>query len=221
VCYLFNPLAIYISKTLVQVGVGVFLLHYGFEIYKKQKTYDRSTAKVSDQINKARAATPSIFPITKIMFAGIRQGDGEDFLKSFYTWSKIKRDEYLFHWRDSILNTENEINNQSEARKSIWEIKNDGLEAILSVLSSEKLSFYSDMNKFIKKTVDLNESSQSLLDEWKRLSGVEQELAEKIKKLHMMLDSAHDENVDQKGFERKLDEYCRTNDFDFVRSLIN
>jgi hypothetical protein len=203
-----------ILEPLMQLIVGSILLFLGFWIYKQQKKYDKSTAKVNEQIEKAQEAIPTISRISDFVFAIFRAENDKDFLDKIFRLSEMRKEIYLKSFLN-VVNLPEEMKFQNENMNRISKVKNDILKNILFEILSDKFGLIFRFDDYFKMLMTRSENTQDLLDDWLSLRNVEKQYNQKTEELRETLAEAHDENEEKTAFEKRMKEYCQRNNLKF------
>jgi hypothetical protein len=203
----------------VQAGVAIFLLHYGLRIYKKQKIYDKSSAKVNERIEKAQEAIPALSRVSNFVLSLIQAKDDKDFLEKFFRRSEVRREIYITSFLNGVLNLSEETKRQNEIMAKISKVKDDNLIKILFELSSERYGLIFRFDDYFKMLRSRTENTPELLNDWLSLRNAEMQFNQKTEDFSLTLAEAHDENEERTVFEKRLKDYCQRNNFKFFSTM--
>jgi hypothetical protein len=161
--YNFESIIVFILKTAVQVGIAIFLLDYGIGTYKKQKIYDKSAAKVNDQIEKAQEVITPSSGISDVVFKLVEAKDDNEVLEKIFNLSNGRKELYLSSFLNNVINLSEEMKRRNENDLLISRVKNENLMNILFKISLERFGLFFRFDDFFKKLMSRTTNSPELV----------------------------------------------------------
>jgi hypothetical protein len=205
-----ESVVIFILKTAVKVGVAVFLLDYGIGIYKKQKVYDKSAAKVNNQIEKAQEVIIPSSGVSDIVFKLTQAKSDKEFLEFFFNPNE-RKELYLTSFLNNVINLAAEMKRRNENDLRISQVKNEILINIFFDLSLERFGLFFRFDDYFKTLMSRTTNSQELLDDWLKLRKTETQFNQKVRDFWKTLAEAHNENEEEPVFKKRINEFCKRN----------
>lgn len=186
--------------------VGIFLIHYGFEFYKKQKEYDRSTKIVEDLINvyskgiiKTLGEITPHLEVMGVLETSFKDGEKHGYFLKLHDSTKkqwITMWEEMFDYGKSLqamMAFSRTLRVECEELNSVFV----GLLALSRKLNMHGTGFLSELEK--SKSI-----SKKLTENWEKLHQIYSEYNQLYLRLSDVLNHAFIKNYDLEKFKKEL-----------------